>query len=60
MHENNELLTTAETAARLRVCRETVLRLARSGALTPLRYSKRTFRFPVAEVNRFLETGIRA
>lgn len=60
MSKNKELLTTAETAARLRVCTETVLRLARSGALTPLRFTKRTYRFPLAEVNRFLESGERA
>jgi len=60
MSDTNELHTTAEVAARLRVSKATILRLVRQGQLQPLRLSKRTLRFDAAQVDRLVETGLHA
>lgn len=44
------LLTTAETAERLKVSRKTVLALVERGKLSPVRLSKRSFRFPADQL----------
>jgi excisionase family DNA binding protein len=46
------LITTAETAERLKVSRKTVLELVKRGKLSPVRLSRRAFRFPSDIVER--------
>jgi excisionase family DNA binding protein len=57
---DDELLTTAEVAARLRVTEETVRRLARSGRLPGFVLSTKVgWRFPKRAVDAFIAEALR-
>ncbi len=51
---SRDLLTPAETAQRLQVSRQTVLRLARARELPPVLVTRQLVRFRPADVERFV------
>lgn len=55
-HERPKVLTVAELAARLGVCRQTVYALERRGELRVIRIG-RALRVPTSELERLMGTG---